>query len=136
MLANQEALHGCPNVVSQFSTMVVEVYLKGNQPPDEQLPDTILELESQLGEVRLSYEKLKESTDLLVDECRAATSESDARDYYLYAQENLAILEVKAEFMKRIQWKIDQLSGVVPSAQHQDDSQALEQQGTDSGHFI
>ena len=114
--------------------MVVEVYLKGNR--EEQLPDTILELESRLGEVRLSYEKLKESTDLLVDECRAATSESDAKDYYLYAQENLAILEVKEEFMKRIQTKIDQLRGVFPSAQNQKNSQAVEQQGTDSGHFI
>lgn len=136
MLANQEVLNGFPNVVSQFSAMVVEVYLKGNQPSEEQLPDTILELECRLGEVRLSYEKLKESTDLLIDECRAATSESDARDYYSYAQENLAILEVKAEFMKRIQTKIDQLRGVFPSAQNQDNSQAVEQQGTDSGHFI
>ena len=116
--------------------MVVEVYMRDSRPTEEQLPDTILELESLLGEVRPSYEKLKESTDILTDECRKATDESEAREYYTYIQENLEILEAKAALMVRIQSKINQLRGVFPSAETTQPIPSQDQQESDSGHFI
>ncbi len=115
--------------------MVVEVFLRGDSSNIDELPESVLELESLLGEARVSYEKLNESTDLLTEECRRAESEDDAREYYSYVQDNLMILEAKDELIKRIQAKINQIRGVF----HKCDDNAESNQDTtnvDIGHFV
>ena len=116
--------------------MVVEVYLRNQNGSNEVLPDTILELENLLGEIRPSYEKLKESTDLLTEECRSATDEAEAIEYYSYVQDNLRILEAKSELMKRIEAKINQLRGIFPAKDTQDERAMTEDTENDRGHFI
>lgn len=116
--------------------MVVEVYLRNKQPNHEELPETILELENLLGEIRSSYGKLRESTDILTEECRAATSETEALEYYSYVQDNLVILEAKSDLMKRIEAKINQIRGVFPSLPSEEATEYEEQLASDSGHLI
>jgi hypothetical protein len=116
--------------------MVVEVYIRNNSTPEASLPDSILELESMLGEARLSFEKLKESTDVLTEECRKAENEDEAKEFYNYVQENLSILEAKSTLINEIERKIAQMRGVFPKlATHPNVSHSAPE-CPGSGHFV
>ena len=121
--------------------MVVEVYIRNSNSinsTEKELPDSILELESLLGEARLSLEKLKESTDILTDECRLAEDEREAREFYHYVQENLSVLEAKSTLISQIEAKIAQIRGVFPVKETHSPSETSvsAKHSEDGGHFV
>jgi hypothetical protein len=113
--------------------MVVEVYLKDKVPiaDERDLPDTLLELEMVKGEMEVTISKLRESTDLLVEEFRAAQGD-EAREYYEYVQDNLAILEQKSGRLHEIETKINMIRGIFPKKSTGEDSS----ESSVEGHFI
>jgi seryl-tRNA synthetase len=122
--------------------MVVEVYLRKNQANEdesvENLPDSLLELEMMKGEVLHSLEKLKESTDLLIEEFRK-TSENDAMELYEYIQDNLDIIKTKNGKLERISARINQKKGLFHSLNTDGDTSRGAGgliDSHDEGHFI
>jgi hypothetical protein len=122
--------------------MTVEIYLR--KPPSDEpmpakeddLPDSLMELEMALQELSWTFEKLKESTDLLTEEFRCAEGE-EAREYYGYVQDNLEIMRAKAERMERIKNKINQIKGIFPTVFHdQDSSESSGAGGLMDGHLL
>ena len=99
--------------------MTVEIFLRKKEevvPVEEPeiLPDSLMELEMALKELEWTTEKLKESTDLLIEEFHKAdkANQPEAREYYEYIEDNRAILSEKAKLMDRITRKMNQIRGV------------------------
>lgn len=118
---------------------MVEIYIKpkGLVPStDEQdfLPESALELEHLLTQIKFGYDKLQESTDLIIEEFRKSDGD-EAREYYEYILENSAILKSKQCRMDSIQRKIDSLKGV-HNPPTLDDSSESSGAGGIFGHFI
>jgi hypothetical protein len=118
---------------------MVEVTLGRKDPlsfpeMEEALPESLLELEHILQELQYTYNKLRESTDLLVEEVRKNDGD-EAREYYEYVQENLGIMMTKSNKMEKVRRKIDSLRGVkepVPTDRSSDSCGA----GGVIGHYI
>ena len=99
--------------------MTVEIFLRKpeqsdvtkNAEEDDNLPNTLLELEMALKELEWTSRKLKDSTDMLTEEFDKSQGE-EAREYYEYIQDNQYILKLKKLRMANIQQKINQLKGV------------------------
>ena len=122
--------------------MTVEIYLgkpaTGKQPGEmkqDDLPDSLMELEMMLEELKWTFEKLKESTDLLTDEFRRAEGD-EAREYYEYIQDNLEILRNKSEKIDRIQKKVNQIKCIFPQPVKPDESSSSGAGGLMDGHLL
>ncbi len=115
--------------------MVVEVYMKSTMSEsNEGLPDSIHELEMMKEEIEHTMSKLQESTDILIDEFRSTDGE-EAREYFEYVQDNLAVLKDKAARVDDIQNKIDSIRCVFPKRKNEDNGGDSNSQGA-QGHFI
>ena len=98
--------------------MTVEIYLRKPEEPTskecdkaDQLPNTLIELEVAYKELEWSSQKLRESTDHLIEEFDKSGGE-EAKEYYEYIQDNFEILKQKTSKMAKLKQKMNQMKGV------------------------
>lgn len=117
---------------------MVELYLKpkGTTPSDDQdyLPDSLLELERLLKELEFSNDRLKQSTDELEEAVRSSQGD-EAREYYEYVQDNLAIIKARSQKIDRIHRKMDSLKGIFKNSESSGNSDSCGAGGI-MGHYI
>ena len=124
-----------------YLRMTVEIFLRKKDEPvvleEDALPDSLIELEMMMKEIEWSISKLRESTDLLIEEFHKAdkTEEPEAKEYYEYILDNRIILAEKSKLMEEVSRKMNQIRGIFKSAPVTE-SVSSGAGGMVEGHFI